>query len=163
MLLCHRSLSSTSSIHGAHNTEHDAPYWRGPVWFNINYLTLRSLHHYSSLEGQHAAQAAELYRELRSSLLTNLVSSLPTFVSGITHEQVGVSQHVYNYFVAAVYKTIRTAVANSHVSDCLMQVKVYEESGYLWENYDETDGHGRGSHPFTGWTALLVLVAGQTY
>lgn len=44
-----------------------------------------------------------------------------------------------------------------------LQVKVYNESGYLWENYDDDDGHGKGSHPFTGWTALLVLVAGQTY
>lgn len=43
------------------------------------------------------------------------------------------------------------------------QVKGYTESGYLWENYDDEDGHGKGSHPFTGWTALLVLVAGQTY
>ena len=52
-----------------------------------------------------------------------------------------------------------------HVSNLLncFQVKVYNESGYLWENYDGDDGHGKGSHPFTGWTALLVLVAGQTY
>lgn len=80
------------------------------------------------------------------------------FLSGRTHEQVGVSPHVYSG-----HKISRPAAANSNVSHCLMQVKVYEESGYLWENYDEIDGHGKGSHPFTGWTALLVLVAGQTY
>lgn len=52
-----------------------------------------------------------------------------------------------------------------HVSNPLecLQVKVYNESGYLWENYDDDTGHGKGSHPFTGWTALLVLVAGQAY
>lgn len=72
MALC-RSLSSTSSMHGAHNTEHDAPYWRGPIWFNINYLALRSLDRYSKLDGQHAATAADLYNQLRANLLNNLV------------------------------------------------------------------------------------------
>jgi len=42
-------------------------------------------------------------------------------------------------------------------------VQQYKKTGFLWENYDDTDGHGKGSHPFTGWTALFVLVAGETY
>lgn len=52
---------------------------------------------------------------------------------------------------------------SAQLDSAFLQVKVYNESGYLWENYDDEDGHGKGSHPFTGWTALLVLVAGQTY
>ena len=73
--LC-RSLSLTSSLHGAPNTEHDAPYWRGPIWFNINYMALRSLHRYSKLGGQHAATAADVYTQLRANLLNNLVSDI---------------------------------------------------------------------------------------
>lgn len=39
----------------------------------------------------------------------------------------------------------------------------YGKTGYLWENYDEQAGTGRGCRPFTGWTALLVLIAGEDY
>ncbi len=60
-------------MHGAHNTEHDAPYWRGPIWFNINFLALRSLHHYSQAESPYAAQARKLHSQLRNNLLSNLV------------------------------------------------------------------------------------------
>ena len=42
-------------------------------------------------------------------------------------------------------------------------VEQYRRSGYLWENYNDTLGDGHGSHPFTGWTALLVLIAGESY
>ncbi|CAH2299080.1 mannosyl-oligosaccharide glucosidase [Pelobates cultripes] len=67
-----RSLSKSSSLYMKRNTEHDAPYWRGPVWINMNYLAVRSLHKYSHTEGPHRHQAALLYRELRENLLSNL-------------------------------------------------------------------------------------------
>lgn len=59
----------------------------------------------------------------------------------------------------------------------LSHVKVYERTGYVWEQYDPNTGEGRrrcvhfmnliprapvdgeafSSHPFTGWTSLVTL------
>eukprot|EP00884_Botryococcus_braunii_P015855 jgi/Botrbrau1/2953/Bobra.0026s0024.1 len=109
-----RSLSASSSLFMAYNTQHDAPYWRGPIWPNLNYLVLAALKHYSQIKGPHAEQAGQLHDELKAAFLGNVV-------------------------------------------------KVYHQRGYLYENYDEATGAGRGSHPFTGWTALIVLIASETY
>ena len=105
-----RSLSKSSSLYGKHNTEHDAPYWRGAVWVNINYLVLRSLRRYEMGGGPHAVAAGEAAGALRAALLDNLVGQ-------------------------------------------------YNERGYLFEQYDDGSGQGKGSHPFTGWTALLTLIS----
>lgn len=67
-----RSLARDSPFYLRRNTQHDPPYWRGSVWLNINYLALQALHGYASTEGPQRERAAELYRELRHNLITNV-------------------------------------------------------------------------------------------
>eukprot|EP01138_Halocafeteria_seosinensis_P002058 gb/GECG01002107.1/.p1 GENE.gb/GECG01002107.1/~~gb/GECG01002107.1/.p1 ORF type:complete len:881 (+),score=113.18 gb/GECG01002107.1/:1-2643(+) len=35
-------------------------------------------------------------------------------------------------------------------------VQQFQESGFLWENFDPDNGRGTGTHPFTGWTGALL-------
>ena len=37
--------------------------------------------------------------------------------------------------------------------------KEHQRTGFLWEHFDGDTGKGRGCRPFTGWTALVTLVA----
>lgn len=80
-----RSLSKTSSLYMKRNTEHDPPYWRGPIWININYMILSALHHYSQVDGPYKARAETLYQELRSNLIRNIVRNY--YESGFLWEQ----------------------------------------------------------------------------
>jgi len=109
-----RSLSKSSPLYMKKNTEHDAPYWRGPIWININFLAIRSLHHYSKVEGPHQSLAGEVYTMLRKGVVDNVM-------------------------------------------------KEYYRTGFVWEQYNDKTGEGQGCKPFTGWSALTVLMMGETY
>ncbi|XP_043265671.1 mannosyl-oligosaccharide glucosidase GCS1 [Colletes gigas] len=109
-----RSLTKTSPLYMKFNTEHDAPYWRGAIWMNLNYLTVRATWHYSNIEGPYQKNAKDIYRNLRKNLIQNII-------------------------------------------------KQYKKSGYIWENYGDSEGEGKGSHPFTGWTSLVVLLMAEIY
>ena len=39
----------------------------------------------------------------------------------------------------------------------------WERSGFLWEHYDDKSGRGLRSHPFTGWTSLILNVMAEQY
>ena len=56
------------------NTEHDAPYWRGYIWINMNYLALSALRYYASESGHYQTLAEQLRIELRNNLVTNIAN-----------------------------------------------------------------------------------------
>jgi mannosyl-oligosaccharide glucosidase len=41
-----RSIAKTDKFYRKMNAANDEPYWRGPIWININYLALAALSHY---------------------------------------------------------------------------------------------------------------------
>ena len=112
-----RSLSKDASLYNKRNTEHDAPYWRGPIWLNINYLVVRALYNINkdtSVDKDVRVQAHRIYNKLRSGIIDNVI-------------------------------------------------KEYYRTGYVWEQYDDKTGQGKGCKPFTGWSALVVLMMGENY
>ncbi|KAK6160390.1 hypothetical protein DH2020_003771 [Rehmannia glutinosa] len=55
-----------------------------------------------------------------------------------------------NYGLRSLAKT-RNVVSN------------YNQTGYLWEQYDQKKGKGKGARLFTGWTSLIVLIMSEAY
>ncbi|KAG1139740.1 hypothetical protein G6F37_008922 [Rhizopus arrhizus] len=104
-----RSLSASDPFFGQGEN-----YWRGPIWLNINYLTLQSLYRNYMVPGPYQARAQTIYNQLRDNIIRN------------------------------VYKE-------------------YQKTGYVWEQYSPETGEGMRSHPFTGWTSLVLLIMAEKY
>jgi len=48
-------------------------YWKGPIWMQMNYMVLSSLHKtYAAQEGPHRERAQEIYTELRGNIVDNV-------------------------------------------------------------------------------------------
>ncbi|XP_078485384.1 mannosyl-oligosaccharide glucosidase-like [Ciona intestinalis] len=57
---------------------------------------------------------------------------------------------------AKLYQELRSNLVNNIY-------KEYAKSGYVWESYNDMTGKGQGTHPFTGWSALVVLMMSEQY
>lgn len=56
-------------------------------------------------------------------------------------------------------KIVYTELRNNVVSNVLKQYKL---TGYIWEQYSD-QGKGMGCYPFTGWSALFVMIMSEKY
>lgn len=134
-----RSLSRTASLYNKHNTDQDPPYWRGTVWLNINYLTLCALRHYAGDElavnrNRTAADAEQPATPDRSGFEA---------VNG-----------PYAKLAASLYSELRANLVRNVFAE-------WQRTGFVWEQYSDVNGEGRGAHPFTGWSSLIVLVMAE--
>ncbi|KAF9090912.1 Processing alpha glucosidase I [Mortierella sp. GBA35] len=57
----------------------------------------------------------------------------------------------YHKKAAKVYNELRDNLIKNIYNE-------YERTGYVWEQYNDKTGYGQRSHPFTGWTAMIVLI-----
>lgn len=55
-----------------------------------------------------------------------------------------------------VYLELRQNIVNNIINQ-------YNRSGYVWEQYNDITGEGSGCKPFTGWSALVVLIMSEQY
>ncbi|KAJ2646755.1 Processing alpha glucosidase I [Coemansia sp. RSA 1250] len=79
-----RSLSKSDEFYGK-----GEDYWRGPIWLNINYLVLSSLHkNYISSTGPHREQANRIYSKLRSNLIHNVLTQFQETKTGMGKERI---------------------------------------------------------------------------
>jgi mannosyl-oligosaccharide glucosidase len=61
------------------------------------------------------------------------------------------NDHLIAEKASNIAKSLSTNVVNNIV-------KGYNMTGFLFENYDDKTGEGKGCHPFTGWTALVSMM-----
>ena len=62
----------------------------------------------------------------------------------------------YQQLSKKIYDELRSNIVNNIFRE-------YQRTGYIYEQYDDQTGKGKGSHPFTGWSALVVLIMAEKY
>eukprot|EP00927_Polykrikos_kofoidii_P030385 TRINITY_DN26142_c0_g1_i1.p1 TRINITY_DN26142_c0_g1~~TRINITY_DN26142_c0_g1_i1.p1 ORF type:complete len:892 (+),score=114.49 TRINITY_DN26142_c0_g1_i1:64-2676(+) len=104
-----RSLAPTDTMYLRENAPGDAPYWRGPIWMNLNFLAVTALRHYAHEPGPSQGRSKDLLAKLSQNLVKTIFES-------------------------------------------------YQKTGFFWEQYNQDDGVGQRTHPFNGWSSLVVLM-----
>jgi mannosyl-oligosaccharide glucosidase len=65
-------------------------------------------------------------------------------------------QGPYSEAAQTLYRALRKGLVDNLYGQ-------YKRTGYLWEQYAAKDGAGLRSHPFTGWSSLVVLLMAELY
>lgn len=57
-------------------------------------------------------------------------------------------------------KDVYTQLRNNVVTNVIKQ---YNSTGFVWEQYNDQTGKGSGCYPFTGWSALFIMMMSEKY
>jgi mannosyl-oligosaccharide glucosidase len=80
-----------------------------------------------------------------------------------------------NYLAVSSLRYYSTIPTNPHAARCRrladelaenvinIMTKEFRRTGFVWEQYDCISGKGKGTHPFTGWSALVALMIANRY
>lgn len=102
-------------------------YWRGPIWINMNYLAVMRLKVSTSGTMNH-----------------NIISEANTLL-----QEYGSVEGPHQKTAADLYKRLRKNVVEN-------VYKVWKETGFAWEQYEQETGKAKGVQHFLGWTSLVV-------
>jgi mannosyl-oligosaccharide glucosidase len=72
------------------------------------------------------------------------------------HSKYGNQDGPYRERSASLYASLKDDVLSN-------ARRVFEKTGYLWENFSPDDGSGKSGRQFTGWSALVVLMYADIY
>jgi len=111
---------------------------------------LRSLARTSPLYGKHNTEHDPPY--WRGSIWININYLALAALRHYSMAALGLNSEL----AASLYNELRSNV----IDNVFLQ---YRASGYVWEQYNDTTGQGKGSHPFTGWSALVVAIMAEDY
>lgn len=128
---------------------------------------LRSLAQSSPLYGARNTEHDPPYwrgRNADCSLRSNFVSSsdLGAIWINMNYMVLSALQHYgkisgpYANHAQEIYRDLRDNLLKN-------MFRVYQKTGHLWEQYDDKTGEGKGCHPFTGWSSLVVLMISELY
>ena len=72
-------------------------------------------------------------------------------VKGLKHYSSAAESVEVRQRAGKLYTQLRTNLLNTVIGN-------FVNTGYFWEQYDDTTGAGIRGHPFTGWTAVIVNI-----
>lgn len=72
------------------------------------------------------------------------------------HSHYAKEEGPYRERAQKLYSSLRTNLINN-------MVREYHDSGFIWEQYVPSSGKGKGTRPFTGWSALIVNILAERY